>query len=277
MSNGVLVDLVRCMGCRGCQVACKAWNDNLSEVTLCLGCYDNPPKFSSDTWSLIRFTEVEEGNKLDWVFSKLQCMHCEHPGCVAACPVAALEKTPEGPVIYHDDKCIGCRYCMYACPFGVPTFDWDKAVPYIRKCTMCADRVAQGIDPAYLKSCPTDALVFGDREELLAEAKQRIAARPDKYIEHIYGETEAGGTAWMYLSSVPFEKLGFIAHGTEKMGFPTLGSDPVTKYSETAMRVIPPWILAATAGLSGFYWLTKKREKGMQTQESRADAGNEEV
>jgi formate dehydrogenase iron-sulfur subunit len=256
------------MGCRSCQVACKAWNDNTHEITVCLGCYDNPPRFSADTWSLIRFDEVAEGDQLHWVFSKLQCMHCEHPGCAAACPVGALEKTPQGPVIYHDARCIGCRYCQVACPFHVPTFQWDRPVPFIRKCTFCADRVGQGIEPACVKACPTDALQFGDREDLLGEARKRMAARPNKYVDHIYGEKEAGGTSWLYISPVPFEMLGFIAHGVEKMGFPALGPEPVDKYASAAMLVVPPWIVAATAALSGFYWLTKRREKGLQARKN---------
>lgn len=251
MSNAVLVDLVRCMGCRSCQVACKAWNDNPGEDTRCLGSYDNPPRFSADTWSLIRFNEVEHAGKLHWVFSKLQCMHCEHPGCASVCTVGALEKTPEGPVIYHDDKCIGCRYCQYGCPFGVPSFEWDEKFSLIRKCTFCADRVAEGIEPACVKGCPTDALVFGGREELITEGRKRIAVRPNKYVNHVYGEDEVGGTSWMYLSPVPFDKLGF----------PKVGDEPVTEESEIVMSATPTTIIATIAALSGIYWLTKSRDK----------------
>jgi formate dehydrogenase iron-sulfur subunit len=264
MSKGVLVDLVRCMGCRACQVACKAWNDNTHEITLCLGCYDNPPKFSADTWSLIRFTETEDAGKLHWVFAKLQCMHCEDPGCVAACPVGALKKTDDGPVIYEDKRCIGCRYCMVACPFGVPTFEWDETVPYIRKCTFCADRVAEGMEPACVKACPTGALEFGERGALLNEAVTRIRARPGKYMNHIYGESEVGGTSWMYLSPIPFEKLGFIAHGTEKQGFPTVGSDAVTRNAERALLAVPPTIVVVAAAAAGFYRFTKRRDEMSQ-------------
>jgi len=266
MTRGVLVDLGRCIGCRSCQVACKAWNDNTNEVTLCLGCYDNPPRFSANTWSLIRFDEVAEGEQLHWVFSKLQCMHCEHPACAAACPVSALEKTPEGPVIYHDERCIGCRYCQVACPFHVPTFQWDRPVPFIRKCTFCVDRVSQGTEPACVKACPTDALTFGEREALLVEARKRMAARPGKYVDHIYGEKEVGGTSWLYISPVPFELLGFIAHGAVKMGFPTLDAERADKFASVAMGVMPAWILTATAGLSGLYWFAKRREKGLQAR-----------
>jgi formate dehydrogenase iron-sulfur subunit len=261
MSKGVLVDLVRCMGCRSCQVACKAWNDNTHEITLCLGCYDNPPKFSSDTWSLIRFTEVEHGGDLHWVFAKLQCMQCEHPGCVAACPVGALEKTDDGPVVYHDQKCIGCRYCMFACPFGVPTFEWDETVPYIRKCTFCADRLETGLESACVEACPTGALKFGERDDLIAEARGRIVAQSDKYVDHIYGEKDVGGTSWMYLSPVPFEKLGF----------PTFSSDAVTENSEIAVLAVGPVLVAVAAAMSGFYWFTKRRDQMSQAQAGGQD------
>jgi len=266
-SKGVLVDLVRCMGCRACQVACKAWNDNPGEVTLCLGCYDNPVQFSVDTWSLVRFSEIEEAGKLHWVFSKLQCMHCEHPACVTACPVGALTKSANGPVVYDDHKCIGCRYCMVACPFGVPTFEWYKPVPYIRKCTFCADRQGGGLEPACVKACPTDALQFGERKELLVQARQRIAARPDQYIDHIYGEHEVGGTSWLYLSPVPFEKLGFVAGHPGKRSFPPLGPEPVTADTEVAaLVVVPPALLTVAAAMSGIYWFIQRRAKLSQAE-----------
>jgi len=249
MSKGVLVDLVRCMGCRACQVACKAWNDNPSEITLCLGCYDNPPSLSADTWSIMRFDELEEGGRLHWVFTKQQCMHCEEPGCVSACPVSALQKLENGAVVYDGSKCIGCRYCMMACPFRVPKFQWDKPLPFIRKCTFCADRQDQGLEPACVKACPTDALILGEREDLVAEAHRRIRARRDRYVDYVYGEHEVGGTSWMYLSPVPFEKLGF----------PALGTQPVAVWSERAMFATPGVIVGAVTLLSGIYWITKRR------------------
>jgi formate dehydrogenase iron-sulfur subunit len=251
MSNAVLVDLVRCMGCRSCQVACKAWNDNTYEISTCLGCYDNPKDFSADTWSLVRFTEVEEGQDLHWVFNKIQCMHCLHPACVSVCTVGALEKTPEGPVIYHADKCIGCRYCQYACPFGVPKFEWEEVLGLIRKCTFCADRQSEGMEPACVKACPTDALMLGEREALITEAKRRIAARPHKYVNHLYGEREVGGTSWMYLSPVHFEKLGF----------PKLGEEHPTLASEAVLNATPVTIIAVAAALTGLYKLTQRRDE----------------
>lgn len=261
MSKAVLVDLVRCMGCRACQVACKAWNDNPGEVTLCLGCYDNPPDLSADTWSIMRFNELEEGGRLHWVFTKRQCMHCEDPGCVSACIVGAFRKLDNGAVVYDDKKCIGCRYCMMACPFRVPKFEWDTPLPLIRKCNFCADRQAEGLEPACVKACPTDALVYGDRETLVAEAHARIAARPGKYVDYVYGEHEVGGTSWMYISPVLFEKLGF----------PTVSTEPVTTASETAMIATPGVIVGAAAILSGIYWITKRRME-LETEVSDAPA-----
>jgi formate dehydrogenase iron-sulfur subunit len=241
------------MGCRSCQVACKAWNDNPGELTQCLGCYDNPPDFSAKTWSLIQFDEVEFFGKLNWVFSKRQCMHCEHPACVSACPVQALHKLDEGPVVYEADRCIGCRYCMVACPFHVPRIDFYELLPPIKKCTFCVDRVSEGLEPACVKACPTDALTFGGRDELVTEAKRRIAARPNKYIDHIYGEKEAGGTSWMYISPVPFDTL---------RNFPALSEHPVPEISENVAIYGTPTALIAVAGaLAGVYFATKGRNK----------------
>jgi formate dehydrogenase iron-sulfur subunit len=258
MSKAVLVDLVRCMGCRACQVACKAWNDNPGEVTLCLGCYDNPPDFSGDTWSLIRFDEVENRGTLNWVFTKRQCMHCVHPACVSACPVSALEKLPDGPVVYDAKECIGCRYCMIACPFNVPRVNWGEVLPEIRKCTFCFDRQSNGLEPACVKACPTDALVYGERTALIAEAKARIESRPGKYVNHTYGQEEAGGTSWMYLAPVPFEELGF----------PELDSEPVPELSEDlAVYGTPSMLVGVAALLGGMYWFTKRRAEAMAEQE----------
>ncbi len=264
MSIAVLFDANRCIGCRGCQVACKQWNECDEFIPTeengvpakNRGSYENPPQLSARTWTKIRFRELEYNSKFHWVFIKLQCMHCEHPACVEACIVGALQKTPEGPVIYDDGKCIGCRYCMVACPFGVPSFEWDKPVPWIRKCTFCTDRQGAGLEPACVKTCPTNALKLGEREELIVEARERITASPDKYVNHIYGEKEVGGTSWLYLSPVPFEKLGL----------PTLNPEPVTVNAARAMGAVPPVLLGVAAVMSGIYWLTKRRQKLSQIE-----------
>ena len=270
MSKGVLVDTTKCIGCRGCQVACKQWNELPAEVTTNTGTYENPPRMSAKTFTKIHFTEVEYGGKFHWVFNKLQCMHCEEPGCAEACIVGALQKTPGGPVTYDDRKCIGCRYCQVACPFGIPNFQWDKAVPWIRKCTFCADRQGQvakinGVDrvlePACVTTCPTGALEFGEREDLITVARDRMAAEPGRYVDHIYGEEEVGGTSWLYLSPVPFEMLGF----------PTVGTEAVTRNAKRITFMVP-WVLIGVAGvMTGIYFLTKRRQKISQIENSKKE------
>src|SRR4030042_1560220 len=172
MSKAVLHDATKCIGCRACQVACKQWNDLPGDETTNRGTYENPPQLNAHTFTKIRFNELENDGKFYWVFTKLQCMHCEHPACAEACLVGALRKTEDGPVIYDDRRCIGCRYCMVACPFSIPCFEWDKPTPWIRKCVFCADRLSAGWEPACVKTCPTGALRFGEREELIVEARE---------------------------------------------------------------------------------------------------------
>jgi formate dehydrogenase iron-sulfur subunit len=149
---------------------------------------------------------------------------------------------------------------MVACPFGIPNFEWDKPLPWIRKCTFCADRQGAGLKPACVTTCPTGALEFGERDELIAEAQRRIAEHPDKYVNHIYGVQEVGGTSWLYLSPVPFEEIGF----------PTLPSEPVTINAERAMAAVPPVLVGVAAAMAGIYWLVQRQQKISQ------EAGKEE-
>lgn len=258
MAKAMLIDLARCIGCRACQAACKQWNDLPAESTRNYGSYENPPRRTANTWTTITFNEVTAGDEFAWIFAKRQCMHCQKPACASACIVGALHKTGEGPVVYDDEKCIGCRYCMLACPFNVPTFEWDSAVPYVRKCTMCADRQTSGMQPACSKACPTGALLFAERDELLQEARQRMQAQPARYVNHIYGEKEVGGTSKLYLSPVPFEKIGF----------PLLGPEPIPRYADVAMLAVPPTIIGVSAVLAGVYWAIRRREKLSSTEQS---------
>jgi formate dehydrogenase iron-sulfur subunit len=264
-SKAMLIDLTRCIGCRGCQAACKQWHDLPAEKTTNLGSYENPQRISARTWTTVSFDELELDNQFHWVFAKRQCMHCDHPGCVSACTVGALRKTPEGPVVYDSTKCIGCRYCQYACPYGVPAYEWDETLGLIGKCDFCADRQAEGLEPACVKTCPTEALIFGDREELLAEARRRIIVNPDDYVDHIYGETEAGGASMLYLSGVPFAALGF----------PKLGDQPVSVYAESVMRQTPVIALGVAAGASALYWIIKRRELMKQPLSIASDSSEE--
>src|SRR3974390_1669437 len=265
-----LVDITKCIGCRACQVACKQWNDRDGEETeleAALG-YQNPATLSARTLTLITSHEILNPNAqggLNYVFSMRRCLHCLEPACASACPTTALSRQPDGPVSYDADKCIGCRYCIWACPWGVPTAEWDSLAPKIQKCTHCADRSDRPaplsrngqalsaeekkrysdriVVPACVKACPADALRFGDREGMLQEARKRISGPPEKYVDHIYGEKEAGGTSVLYLSSVPFEKPGF----------PDVSDKPYPAFSAMALHAVPPAVIALGALLAGTY------------------------
>ncbi|MFC1846238.1 4Fe-4S dicluster domain-containing protein [Chloroflexota bacterium] len=263
MSKAVLYDANKCIGCRACQIACKQWNELPSDLTTNWGTYENPPQLNASTFTKIRFFEVENDGKFHFVFTKVQCMHCEHPACAAACPVGALQKTENGAVVYDDNKCFGCRYCMVACPFGIPNFEWDSPLPWIRKCTFCADRQGGGLEPACVTTCPTGALKYGNRDELIIEARKRIADHPHEYYDHIYGEKEAGGTSWLYLSPVPFEKLGF----------PNLDSKPVTVNVERAMGAVLPVLAGVATAMAGIYWIVQRRQKLSQKADPEKKEG----
>jgi formate dehydrogenase iron-sulfur subunit len=193
---GVLVDLTRCIGCRACENACRlrAGFPGLPAATIGYG--EGEGKLTYRTRTFIDHQKPPV---------KRQCMHCLEPACVSVCPVAALEKTAAGPVVYHENLCIGCRYCILACPFSVPKYEWDNALtPRVGKCDFCADRKA----PACVVACPTGALKFGKRGELLQEAKARMDAQPQRYAS-LYGDTVVGGTSWIYLADRALEELGF--------------------------------------------------------------------
>ncbi|MCJ7764005.1 MAG: 4Fe-4S dicluster domain-containing protein [Dehalococcoidales bacterium] len=251
VEKGVLYDVNKCVGCRACQNACKSWNGLPADAIGFNGIYDNPFNLSDKTFTIIKAKVFDINGINELLFTKFQCMHCKIPACLTACPVGAFTKTAEGPVIYDKGKCIGCRYCMVACPFGVPAYEWEEPMPWVRKCTFCADRQSQGMEPACVAACPDGALKFGKRDDLIAEARERIAAEPERYIDHIYGENEKGGTSWLYLSPVPFEELGF----------PKLDIEPVTVDVERAMGAIPSVLLGVAATMTGIYWVAQRRQK----------------
>lgn len=250
--KAMLVDTTRCVGCRGCQIACKEWNNLPAEKTRFFAGngYQNPHDLSSKTWTLITYNDVKSRKGYDWVFGKRQCFHCNEPACATVCPVSALRKTENGPVVYDKDRCLGCRYCQMACPFDIPRFDWDQAVPEIKKCNMCADRIEAGMEPACSKACPTDAIIFGEREDLIKDAEARIARNPLGYIHHIYGKDEAGGTCVMHLSNVPFEQLGYPAVLFEKS---------LDSQIKPAVKAIPFVMSGLGLGLGGLYWIINRR------------------
>lgn len=262
MSYGLLIDTTKCIGCRGCQVACKQSNDLLADMTGFRAIRTNPPDLTAHTWSLIEFFEVPlSSQQLAWRFVKRQCMHCLEPACVSVCPVAALRKSAEGPIIYDAKRCIGCRYCMTACPFNVPKYEWDTALPLIQKCVMCAERLADGEEPACTKACITGAAKFGQRAALLAEAHQRINSQPTRYINYVYGEHEVGGTGVLYLSDVPFAAIGFPA---------SLPLYPLPAKTWAVMSLVPG-IAGGAAALMSFAYLLTRRQQGLTRQAATAE------
>lgn len=225
---GMLYDATKCVGCNACTNACRQWNKTEPELDPD-GLYDAPQELTADTWTLIQLYQGEDGTS----FVKRQCMHCVDPACVSGCPVHALQKSAEGPVTYDPKRCIGCRYCMYTCPYHVPRFQWKEVIPVVSKCTLCVDRVADGKQSACAERCPTGALIWGKRGELIAEAEQRLASEPDRYIQHIFGQQDGGGTSVMYISRVPFVELGF----------PQLTDKPIPTLSERTGDIFLPGIV----------------------------------
>lgn len=287
--KSTLIDITKCIGCRACQVACKQWNERDGEQTELqdyMG-FQNPATLSAKTYTLITFHELVNENApggLNYLFTMRRCLHCLDPACASACPTTALAAQPDGPVSYDANKCIGCRYCVWACPWSVPTAEWDSLAPKIQKCTHCADRANQPppvnrngvalteaeekqyrenvVVPACVKACPAEALSFGERKEMLQEARNRISSRPEKYVDHIYGEKEAGGTSVLYLSSVPFEKLGF----------PAVGDTAYPNYSKVALGAVPPAVLALGALLGSAFAFFRRRVSAV----AASDAGHVE-
>ena len=203
---GLLYDTTKCIGCKACVVRCKEVGKLPADVDgYGAGLYDAPESLNETTRNIILL--YKSGGETSYV--KKQCMHCVDPACVNACMMGALQKRAYGAVTWQNDRCIGCRYCQVACPFGVPQFQWSKTSPQIVKCDLCADRLVEGKKPGCVEACPRGAVISGPREDLLAEAHKRIKESPNAYVPKVYGEKELGGTQVLYLSHIPFEKLGF--------------------------------------------------------------------
>ena len=243
---GVLVDTTRCVGCRSCEAACAQANGlaepDLDDENILL-----QKRFTNDTqYTVVNRYQTQDGSE---IFVKTQCMHCNQPGCASACLVKAMHKTPQGPVIW-EPNCIGCRYCMVACPFDVPKFEYNTPAPKIQKCTFCwENRVSKEEPPACVEACPAEALFFGTRREVIEEARTRIYQNPDDYYHHIYGENEVGGTSWVYLAAVPFEGLGFKTD---------VGTTPYPKLTKGFLTNIAVIDLVVPTLLLGIAYATKK-------------------
>lgn len=241
MSYGMLIDLSKCMGCRGCQVACKQWNNLPGEQTTLGNDLTNPQQRSAYTWTTIEFLTTEREGKTLSTFTKSGCLHCLEPACESVCIAAAIKKQANGAVTIDHDKCIGCRYCQIGCPFGVPKYEFDKSVPRMQKCDMCFTRIEAGYEPACATTCPSDAILFGERDELMKIAKERIAKGGGKYVDHVYGEQEAGGTSVLYISAVPLDLTALNLSVTH---------EAVPSFTWKAMKQLPALLgVVATASL----------------------------
>jgi Fe-S-cluster-containing dehydrogenase component len=251
---GVVVDTTTCIGCRQCEQSCKEAHGFQGDLTPSVGDADafvGMRRPDVDTLTVVNAFEKGKESE-NPTFVKVQCMHCDYPACVSACIVGAFEKRKDGSVLWDTDKCIGCRYCMVACPFQIPTFEYHKAIhPKIQKCDFCSERTDRGEKPACVESCPVEALTYAPRYELVQRARQLIERERDRYLPHLYGETEVGGTSWMYLAGLPFDELAF----------PKLGAQPAPGTSEAVQHgifkyFIPPISLFALLG--GLMWIGKK-------------------
>lgn len=208
---GMLYDSTRCIGCKACMVACNKANDLTPDTALSGGLWHMPLDLNEHTKNIIKL--YQDPKDRSHAFIKRQCMHCLDPACAGACMLGALQKREYGIVTYKADLCIGCRYCEMACPFNVPKFEWSKAIPKMVKCELCNHRIAEGKGPACCEVCPVEAVIYGKRADLLAEAHRRLEQNPGLYVPKVYGEHEAGGTQVLYLAHVDFEKLGLPAVG----------------------------------------------------------------
>jgi formate dehydrogenase iron-sulfur subunit len=243
---GVLIDVTRCTGCNQCVQACAGahW---LGEARSTL--QQSPDGLSAVRWSAI--VESPQGG-----YVRKVCRHCLEPACVSACPVGAMYRTAEGVVLYDGHKCMGCRYCMMACPFGIPRYEWDSAAPLVRKCDLCYERLQSGGIPACVDACPEGVMTFGEREELLVLAHRRIAQSPRQYLPVVYGESDAGGTSVLYISGVSLDFLGFNG---------ATGDQPWPELTWNWLGKVPGVALATTGMMAGLFWIIGRRMQAEET------------
>ena len=268
-SRGVLFDTTRCIGCRKCEAACNKVNelpapsqpfDDLSVLT-------QNRRTDAKTFTVVNQYAPNQAAATP-VYRKIQCNHCLEPACASACFVNAFTKTKAGAVIYDETVCVGCRYCMIACPFEIPTYEYDKALtPRVRKCTLCSPRIEKGLLPGCVEDCPTEALTYGKRDDLIRIARQRIHRFPERYVDHVYGEHEMGGTSWLYLSAVPFSQIGMRED---------LGVTPAPLLTKGALSAVPIVVGLWPVLLTGIYAISKRKEKIADSERAQAVAAASE-
>jgi len=261
-SMGVLHDISRCIGCRKCEAACNEVNslrppdrpfDDLSVL-------EQKRRTHANTYTIVNKFDIAD-NQLP-VFVKKQCNHCKEPACVSACFVKALKKSETGAVVYDASLCVGCRYCMIACPFDIPAYEYDNPfTPEVTKCNFCQPRIEKGLLPACVDVCPKEALTFGNREELIQIARQRIKSHPDRYVAHIYGEHEMGGCNWLYISNTPFSDLGMRED---------LGITPAPAMTSGALAAVPVIVSLWVVFINGIHAISKRKEKIAENEKQSA-------
>jgi Fe-S-cluster-containing dehydrogenase component len=258
-SMGVVVDITRCVGCRSCEAACNKEQGlpEPAEPFNDFSVFDHRHHGQRRRTDETRYTVVNKFDvpELDHpLFRKKQCFHCNEPACLTSCFVNAYTKTPEGAVIYNPKVCVGCRTCMIACPFYIPTFKYSSSFsPRIMKCIFCYDtRLKEGKPPACVEACPQEALTFGKRSDMLEVARQRIRMEPGKYVDHIYGEHEAGGTSWMYISPAPFDQVGLATNVPQQ---------PVLNFVKAFLAIVPMVLTIWPALFCGFHLLATRKDK----------------
>ncbi len=251
MTKGMLIDVSKCTACRACQVACKDWNDLPAEETVCWGSYENPPDLSPNTWNRVAFREIDRSGQLAWVFQSVRCLHCADAPCVQVCPTGALYKDPLGFTALDQDKCNGCGYCTQFCPFHIPRLTeadiWGHGKA--TKCTFCQDRVSNGMEPACAKACPTGAIQFGERAELVVTGRARVEELKARGFAdaNLYGENLLGGLGVMYVLTdppsvfdLPENPSGALAEAwqpwTQALGGVAVGA--------TALGLVINWLVA---------------------------------
>ena len=249
--KGILFDATLCVGCGSCYQACKEVN-NLPQTN---------KDFLKDHLSENTFTVVEQYGEM---YTRKLCMHCNEPACASVCLVGAIKKSSTGAVVYDAEKCIGCRYCMQACPHKIPRYEWGTTQPRVRKCILCYDRVKAGQLPGCVEVCPNEATLYGNIDQLVSVAKNRMKENPEKYYQHIYGLEEAGGGHVLVISPVPFEQLGYISR---------LPREPMPEFTKRAMEKIPSVVIGGGVFLTGMYWLTKRKNQ-IANEEKKTINGN---
>ena len=264
-SFGVLFDATRCIGCRRCEAACNRVNELPVPARPFddLKILDGRRRTDAKTYTVLNRYDNIAGAPGP-VFCKFQCNHCLEPACASACFVRAFTKTSQGAVTWDSSVCVGCRYCMIACPFGVPAFEYDEPLaPRIMKCTMCYPHIMSGKleVPGCVGECPNESLIYGKRVNLIAVARERIRSYPGRYVDHIYGEKEMGGTNWLYLSGVPFREIGMRED---------LGATPAPELTSGALATVPIVAVALPALLAGIYAISRRKDKVAEEEKLEA-------